>query len=365
MTLHTYSIGVDLGGTNLRVAAYSQGAAGFLASVSLPTRLQNGRDDVVLDLCNAVRQLMDRYSPERTLLGVGIGSPGPLELPAGRLRNPPNLPGWDGFELRAAIEKSLRMPVFLENDANLAALAECKLGKGKLLGINSLCMLTLGTGVGGGIILDGKIFDGMTGMAAEVGHINIWPDGAECGCGGRGCLEPYASATGVLRIARQVIAGGEARGLMALQKRRADFTAKDIAELAQAGDSGAKNVFETVGRAIGIGLSTLVNTLNLPLYVIGGGLAASWELFSPALFRELRSRSYVYRLTEPEKVEKQNSQTTKTCIVPAELGADSGLLGACLLPFVENTSEYQDGTVPETRSSDRGAAGEMRKKENA
>lgn len=346
-----YSIGVDIGGTNLRIAAYARGASGFLDSIALPTRLGDGRDAVVLDLRNAVRQLMDRYSPRLTLSGIGVGSPGPLELPAGRLRNPPNLPGWDGFELRAAIERALGMPVFLENDANAAALAECTLGRGKQLGIDSLCMLTLGTGVGGGIILDGKIYDGMTGMAGELGHINIWPDGVTCGCGGQGCLEPYASATGARRIAEDMIATGRAPGLASLRKRSADFSAREISELAQTGDRSAKLVFGTVGSAIGIGLATLINTLNLPLYVIGGGLAASWALFSPALFRELNARSYVYRLVNAEEPDKQGRRIGKTLIEPAELGPDSGLLGACLLPFAPSSPDSGNVRLHGTRTN--------------
>ena len=111
------------------------------------------------------------------LAGIGVGTPGPLELPAGRLHNPPNLTGWDGFDLRCEFEKRLKQSVFVETDANLAALAECLLGRGLTMGIDSLCMLTLGTGVGNGIIFNGKIFDGAAGMAGEAGHATIYPDG--------------------------------------------------------------------------------------------------------------------------------------------------------------------------------------------
>jgi glucokinase len=183
----TFTAGVDLGGTNLRIAAYAQ-ESGLLETIQLPTRLRDGRDAVCADMCQGIRRLLDRYSRQRSLTGIAIGSPGPLELPAGRLRQPPNLPGWDGFELRATIEPELDLPVLVENDAHVAALAECIVGKGRTLGVDSLCMLTLGIGVGGGIILHGKIWDGMGGMAGEVGHFNIWTDGVPCGCGGQGCL---------------------------------------------------------------------------------------------------------------------------------------------------------------------------------
>jgi glucokinase len=314
-----FSIGVDFGGTNLRIGAYAR-ESGLLETIPLPMRLRDGPDGVAIDMAKEIRQLRDRHSSQRTLAGIGVGSPGPLELPAGRLRQPPNLPGWDNFELRATLERALGTRVIVENDANVAALAEYALGTGKRLGVDSLCMLTLGTGVGAGIVLRGRIWDGMNGMAGEAGHVNVWTDGVACGCGGQGCLEPYASATAVRRMANEMIAEGKAPGLAALQKRNPDFSAREVAELALAGDANAKAIYEMVGRSLGIGLASMVNLLNMPLYVIGGGVASAWELFAPALFEELRHRSYVYRLSKPE-------------VTRADLGAEAGLLGACLLPF--------------------------------
>jgi glucokinase len=332
MAQNSYSIGVDFGGTNLRIAAYTP-AAGFLETIQIPARVQAGRDAVVADMCSAILKLRELYSAKFPLQGIGVGSPGPLELPEGRLRNPPNLPGFDGLELRAAVQQGLGSPVFVENDANLAALAECVVGKGKTLGVDSLCMLTLGTGVGSGIVLHGRIWDGMNGMAGEVGHNTIFADGELCSCGNHGCLEMLASATAVRRKAVEMIATGDFPGLAGLQKRHSDFTPREISELAIAGDAGARKIFEEVGRALGIGLAAAVNTLNLPLYVVGGGLINSWKLFAPALFEELRHRSYVYRLTDPERSVADGGSPSKTYVMPAELGPEAGLLGACILPF--------------------------------
>lgn len=332
MTAHQFSIGVDFGGTNLRIAAYTP-SAGILETIQISTRLQSGRDAVVADMCNAIRKLRDRHSANSTLKGIGIGSPGPLELPEGRLRNPPNLPGFDGLELRAEVQRGVGGRVLVENDANVAALAECVVGQGKKLGVNSMCMLTLGTGVGAGIILDGKIWDGMNGMAGEAGHINIYIDGPPCGCGSRGCLEALASATRVRKHAKELIESGAAPGLVALQKNCPDFTPREVSELALAGDPDAIKIFVEVGRALGIGLAALVNTLNLPLYVIGGGLANSWNLFSPTLFKELRQCSYVYRMTDPDQPAAPGGSTARTHIELADLGPEAGLLGACILPF--------------------------------
>jgi len=329
--MNSYTIGVDLGGTNLRIAAYSHNA-GLLDPVTMPTRLDAGRDAVVSDMCQAIRRLLERYSHTMSLAGIGIGSPGPVELPEGRLRNLPNFPGWNGFELRAVIERTLGKPVIVEHDASLAALAECKLGKGKKFGINSLCMLTLGTGVGGGIVLRGKIWEGMNGMAGEAGHITVCPDGHACGCGSHGCLEQYASAPAICRMVREAVAERLAPGLAAMEKNHPSFSSEEVFEIASAGDPDAKRVFETVGRSLGIALGTLVNTLNLPLYVLGGGLAMAWDLFSPSLFAELHRRSYVYRFTDGQ-VDGDGHKSAMTRIEPATLGSEAGILGACLLPL--------------------------------
>jgi glucokinase len=330
-----FTIGVDLGGTNLRVAAHAEGAD-FLDSIAVPTRISAGRDAVVDDMCDAIRQLRAKFSRDRSLAGVGIGTPGPLELPIGRLRKLPNFPGWDGFNLREAVETRIGMKVSLEVDANVAALAESKLGQGKTLGLDSMFMLTLGTGVGNGIILDGKVFHGMSGMAGEGGHCTVWPHGPRCGCGNHGCVEVFASATAVHRMALELIAAGNAPGLAALQKSNPAFTAREVADLAAKGDPGAQKVFENVGEALGINLAAMINTLNLPLYVVGGGMTNAWDLFSPRLFAELESRSYVYCLNNG-KIDEFGYQARMTHVVPAQLGAEAGLLGACLLPLTEKS----------------------------
>lgn len=331
--MESYSIGVDLGGTNLRIAAYTHEKS-LLDTILLPTRLAAGRDAVVEDLCSAVETLESRFSSQFKLAGVGVGTPGPLELPAGRLHHLPNFPGWDGFELKAHLEARLSRAVIVESDANLAALAECVLGLGKTLGTDSLCMLTLGTGVGNGIILCGKIWDGAHGMAGEAGHATIYPEGTACPCGSNGCLEMYASATAVVRTANEWIAGGTAPGLVQAEEAP-KWTARSLAHAADAGNADAARIFTDAGRALGIGLAALVNTLNLPLYVVGGGLVQAWHLMEAAIFEELNHRSYVYRLTAPGSKIASGHPRGATQVLPAELGPDAGLLGACILPFLD------------------------------
>jgi glucokinase len=328
-----YSIGVDLGGTNLRIAAYSGGDS-FLETIALPTRLSAGRDQVVLDMCEAVTALIEREYGSRKLSGIAVGTPGPLELPLGILRNPPNLPGWDGFNLKHAISSALGRDILLENDANLAAFAEQQLGAGNKYGVSDLCVITLGTGVGNGLILGGKIWDGINGMAGEAGHM-IVRDAEDllCGCGGSGCLEQYASATGVMRMAHERL--GDV----------APTSAHDLASAARSGNEQARSIFDTVGEVLAIALTGLVNTLNLPLYLLGGGVCEAWDLFAPEMFRELERRSYVYRLTRPPVLDPDHLEAGKTYILKAQLGPAAGLLGACALGL--GRPLYNDRTAEE------------------
>lgn len=326
------TVGVDLGGTNLRVAAYAPDR-GILDSLVLRTRLEAGPMSVVDDMCEAIAQMVHRHLNGRVLGGVGVGSPGPLELPAGRLHHPPNLPGWDGFPLLDEIEKRLSRPVVLESDANLAALAEYALGIGRALDIDSFCMLTLGTGVGNGIILNGRLWHGANGMGGEAGHVTVDPEGPLCGCGNNGCLEACASATALVNAAERMIAEGRAKGLAALKNGDAPLTALEIAEAARHGDPDARLIYERAGRFLGICLADLINILNLPLYVIGGGVVSSWDLISQSLFAELDRRSYVYALTAPGRAASKGMPGGGTRVLPAKLGSEAGLLGACILPL--------------------------------
>jgi glucokinase len=330
------TVGVDLGGTNLRIAAFDPEWR-RLAYINLPTRVREGPTAVVGDICDAVRRVLEQCGPNQKLAGVGIGVPGPLELPAGKFHRPPNLPGFDGFLLKDAMESNLHTPVIVEKDANAAALAEWKSGVGKEMPGDSMCMLTLGTGVGAGIVLERKIWHGMNGMGGEGGHIPLVEDGFPCGCGGRGCLEQYASATAICRAANWAAARGGADRIAKLIARRieehSEFTARDLAGLAREGDEPSRQIFADAGKYLGMGLAMLVNVFNLPLYVIGGGVVSGWDLFAPRMFEELRSLSYIYGLTEPSA--DQGFTAGKTYVVPAATGPDAGLLGAAMLPYLE------------------------------
>jgi glucokinase len=327
------AIGVDLGGTSLRIGAFTGGLEP-VESFSMATRVTAGPDAVVADIAAGIQRLIDRHLGSGTLAGIGVGSPGPINLIEGTLGRLPNFPGWDGFALRGALEQAVGVPVSLECDANAAALAEWKAGAGKEIAVDSMCMLTLGTGVGSGVVLDGKIWHGMVGMGGEAGHVPILPEGALCGCGGRGCLEMYASATALVRIATEMAAQGEARDIAQLiTARKAQgkaITALDLALLARSGGAGAIELYRKLGFHLGLGLAGLVSTLDLPLYVVGGGVASAWDLFSDQMFETLHAYSYVYRLGEPSQ--RLTREKDKTFVCPAQLGPGAGLLGAAMLP---------------------------------
>ena len=329
------TVGIDLGGTSTRVGLFTADLQS-LGSHSMITRVGAGPQACIGDMAEAIRALLLTHGFERgDVLGIGMGSPGPINLRTGVLGLLPNLPGWENFPLRDALAVASGLPVVLESDANAAVIAEWKLGAGKEAAIDSMAMLTLGTGVGSGLILHGRVWHGMFGMGGEVGHVTVDTDGWLCGCGSRGCLEAYASAHGLLRLARQLVeTGGASPALRALVASPEGFTPRQVASLAEQGDdASARTAFERLGFYLGVGVANLLNTLDLPLIVIGGGVASAWPLFAPAMFRAVRDYSVVYRLATPTQL--QTMETDRTFIRPAVLGPSAGLLGAALLPTLQ------------------------------
>ena len=314
----SFTIGVDLGGTNLRIAAVSPDGH-ILEKIALDTEVLQGRERVVDDMCEAITELRGRLKSAE-LLGIGIGMPGVINLATGMVRQSPNLPGWSDFPVRDDIERRLGTHVILENDANAAALGEKWVGAGK--DVSGLCILTLGTGIGGGLILDGQIWHGKDGMGGELGHMSIDPNGLLCSCGNLGCIEAYASATGIVRVATAAVRVGRSPELERAAREAGELTAELVYLKAKEGDPVALEVFDLVGRALGVAVSNLINAFNLPLYVLGGGVARGWDAFAPTLLREVQKRSVVFR-------------ATRTRIERSALGAEAGLFGAAYLPILE------------------------------
>lgn len=297
-----HSIGVDLGGTNLRAAAIDSNGT-LLEEIWGTTDLHLGRDAVIGDIITSIQQLRERVDGD--LAGVGVGVPGFIEVEKGYIVGSNNLPQFENFPVRDEIERRLGTRVILENDANAAAMGEKWLGAGR--DVNDLVLLTLGTGIGGGIISCGRVLHGVLGMAGELGHTTVYPNGNPCGCGNSGCLEKHASATAITGMAHMLSLGD-------------NLTSLEVYTLAEEGNERAQQIFHTVGTALGIALGNLINIFNFPLYLLGGGAVGGWDQFAPAMFAEVERRSFTYR-------------NSKTRIEKATLGKKAGLFGAAYLPF--------------------------------
>ena len=305
-----YTIGMDLGGTNLRAAAIDK-AGRMLDKISGATNFAEGRDAVLGDIVAAISKLREKHGAAG-LGGIGVGVPGFIRMKEGLITNSNNLPYLEGVPVRDEISRRLGTVVILENDANAAALGEKWMGAGR--GVDDLVLLTLGTGIGGGIISGGRVLRGFVGMAGELGHITVVPNGNPCGCGNQGCLEKHASATAVTAMARLMQLGEE-------------LSAKDVADLvSRPGEVGdkARTIWRIVGESLGIALATLINAFNFPLYLLSGGMLPAWEYFEPHMMRVVEERSCTYRMTIHE-----------TKIAQATLGNEAGLYGAAYLPWIE------------------------------
>jgi glucokinase len=299
-----YSIGVDLGGTNLRAAAIdAQGK--LLDKIAGSTDLKAGRDVVIDDMVQSIEALRARLG-EHNLRGVGIGLPGFILMDKGIIIGSNNMPEFENYPVRDEIEKRLGAKVILENDANAAALGEKWMGAGRE--VDDLVLLTLGTGIGGGIIVNGRVLHGHLGMAGELGHLTVVPNGNPCGCGNRGCVEKHASATAIVAMARLIGLGH-------------DLTSEDVYKLAVEGNDRAKTIFRSMGESLGVALANLINIFNSPLYLLSGGPLPAWDYFAPAMLEEVARRSFTYRHA-PTRIER------------ATLGNEAGLYGAAYLPFI-------------------------------
>lgn len=303
-----YSIGVDLGGTNLRAAVIDRSGT-IIEKISASTNMPEGREAVVASIVGAIARLRDKYG-SGPLAGIGVAVPGFILMEPGVIVGSNNLAALEDYPIRDDISRRLGARVILENDANAAALGEKWMGAGR--DVDDLVLLTLGTGIGGGIISGGRVLHGHVGMAGEIGHMTVDPVGNPCGCGNVGCLEKHASATAVVAMAK----------LLHLGEDRADVTSEFVCQLAKAGDVKAKMIFERMGRALGLAIGNLVNIFNFPLYLMSGGMLPAWEFFMPPLLEEVERRSFTYR-------------NAKTRIEQAVLGNEAGLYGAAYLPFVE------------------------------
>ncbi|MGQ0541430.1 MAG: ROK family protein [Blastocatellia bacterium] len=312
--MNRIALAADLGGTNLRVAAIAADGS-ILARARTETPKSGGAEEIVDAIVGLAVDCRDQVAGQGEIVSFGLAVPAVLNTAEGKIHTSPNLPVMNGLHLSKAIGEKLNIPVVLENDATAAAIGEQWLGASRGYR-NSICV-TLGTGVGGGIILDGKPLRGVDGTAGEIGHICVEPFGVPCGCGSIGCLEQYSSASAIVRQANELFTKHPTSKL----RLDSDLTPKEVFEAGNAGDPLAIEVFRTVGFYLGIALAGLVNVLNPEVIVIGGGASAGWELFIPETKSQIMKRAF-----------QQPAERVKLLI--AELGDDAGILGASHLALM-------------------------------
>jgi glucokinase len=293
-----YVVGIDVGGTNLRLALIR--ADGEIVSRRRIATPMN-RADFLGKLNENVGLMASELSGAGTLTGVGIGMPG-LIAPSGQIFSSVNLPHCEGLNLESELKSLTGLPVVAVNDANAAACGEHRFGAGRPF--RTFIMITIGTGIGGGLVLDGSLWTGVDGFAGEFGHITVIPDGRECPCGNRGCVEQYSSATALMTAARE-------KGIL----NAADTSVETLAIMAAAGDRQANALFRDAGRFLGTAAATVVNLLNPEAIIIGGGVAASFSFMQDSMRAEIDLRAY-------------KPSAARVAIIKGELNDDAGVLGA-------------------------------------
>ncbi|MEM2924181.1 MAG: ROK family protein [Methanocellales archaeon] len=299
---------MDCGGTYIK-AALVDCDGNIMSKRKCSTEAKKGMRAVVKNLASTARVFMGEYE----IVGVALGMAGAIDYKNGILLQSPNFADSENFPLKAELERELALPVFLENDANAYAMGEKWVGAGR--GFSSLLCLTIGTGVGGGIILNNELWRGMDGTAGELGHVTIYPRGLRCKCGNRGCLEAYISAAGITRMARKAMVKRDT-----ILKEKKDVNPRVVYEAASQGDKAALEIWREVGRILGIGLASFVNIFNVEAIIIGGGISSAFDFFIESAKLEMRKRAF--RI--PAKRIK---------LLKAELGDDAGILGAAYLAW--------------------------------
>jgi glucokinase len=297
-----FIIGIDLGGTNLKVALLDSKYR-IRDKEVLSTKRFIRKDNLIAAIIDSINKIMKNNKLNRAcILGVGLGLPGPVDVKRGIVHFFPNIPGWKEVSLKRTLEKRLKLPVSLDNDAKLMTLAEYRLGAAQ--GFKNAVCLTLGTGVGGGIIVEGKLYRGSSNASGEIGHLPINERGPQCNCGGEACLETYIGNNRIIKEAKKTFGR-----FISLEK---------LSALAKKQNKKARRIWQDVGRHLGIALVGVVNLLNPDCIVIGGGIAEVGEVLFDKV-REVISGQAMY------------VQAQKVKIVKAKLGKNAGLIGAAIL----------------------------------
>lgn len=303
-----YVFGVDIGGTTVKIGLFDV-EGNVLDKWEIPTRTENDGEEILPDVADSIREKMKQMDKD-AIAGVGVGAPGPIDA-SGVVHRAVNL-GWKTFNVKETLEALINLPVRAGNDANVAALGEMWMGGGK--GYKDLVVVTLGTGVGGGIIVDGRMISGSTGAAGEIGHIHV--DDTEtdvCNCGNKGCLEQFASATGITRLANKKLASTDMDSVL----RGGEVSAKTVFDAVKARDPLAMEVAEQFGKYLGDALAAVAGVVNPEAFVIGGGVSKAGEVLID------------YIRPHYEKSVFHGCREAKFAL--ATLGNDAGIYGAAKL----------------------------------
>jgi len=309
-------IGIDVGGTNIKIALVNSNGE-ILYSSSIPTRSEMGYEYTVNNMKQAISTLLkETNSQKNDIEGIGFGFPGQVDYKTGIVKNLPNIPGWVNVPIAEIIEKEFGITTKIDNDVRCAALGELKYGAGK--GCENLICITVGTGIGSGIILNGKLVRGASNAAGEIGHIKLFSNGDKlCGCGDYGCLEAYVSGPSIVEMANDYLKGGKSTKYREMADG-GEITPYIVAQAAQQGDGVAKRIYTIMGEYLGTGLASVVNLLNPERIIIGGGVAGCGDLLIAPLKETLLKRAMPISAQAVE-------------IVAANLGNNAGVIGSSLL----------------------------------
>ncbi|HWC98061.1 MAG TPA: ROK family protein [Candidatus Sulfopaludibacter sp.] len=310
------TIGVDIGGT--KVAAALVDAAGQITTKTrVPMVTNNGAAAGLASVESAINAIFDEAPEARAAVtGIGICAPGPLDPTTGVILNPPNVPCWRDYPLAGEVERLFHVPARVDNDANAACLAEARWGAG--MGYRNVFFTILGTGVGTGIVFDGKIYHGRTGSAAEGGHVTIDYRGPRCGCGKHGCIEAYASGPNIARRTRELLAAGETSSILQLAGSLEAVRTEHVGEAFRAGDALATRVLTETSHLLTIWLGTIVDILEPDVMVMGGGVSELMSCFFPAMSAGLKDWAI-------------NQRAGEIPLVLARYGSEAGIAGAAAL----------------------------------
>ncbi len=308
-------IGIDVGGTNVKIALVDDGK--IIYSNSVPTYAQMGYEYTVNNIKQAIRDLMkETETTSADIKGIGFDFPGQVDYKTGVVKLAPNIPGWVNVPIAQMIEDEFHIPTRIDNDVRCAALGEMNFGAGK--GCQNFVCITVGTGIGSGLVINGQLVRGAANAAGEIGHIKLqMKDGPICGCGDTGCLEAFASGPSIVAMAQDYLKSGKSTKFREMAGD-GEITPYIVAKAAEAGDPVAKRIFTIIGEYVGMGLVSVINLLNPEKVIIGGGVAEAGDLLLEPIRKTINERAMV---VARESVE----------IVPAELGNSAGVIGASML----------------------------------